>query len=932
MSGDGHRYIIGIDLGTTNSAVSYVDLAAERGESKGIRLFKIPQLTGPGEVSALPVLPSFCYLPGAYDISPDSIRLPWDADEPHFVGTLARDHGARVPARLVSSAKSWLCHSQADRRARILPWGADEEVPRISPVQATAAYLKHIRLAWNSRQGGDPDLYLENQFVILTVPASFDEVARDLTLEAAKLAGLGSPTLLEEPLAAFYSWLIQHEKNWREHIRPGELVLVCDVGGGTTDFTLITLRETEGSPRFERIAVGDHLILGGDNIDLALARHAEQQFESAGTLSGERWKTLCHLCREAKENILDQGAESETITLMGAGSSLIGGTRTARIDRETLEKLVLEGFFARVQPGKESQPAAPRKAISEFGLPYAADPVITRHIGFFLERHREDVRRFLGGRSVFPDLVLFNGGTLKSGLVQEQIRSAIRFWFGQEEADTPRVLENPNPDLAVALGASYYGLVKKGAGVRVGSGSPRSYYLGFTRSGRDGETEKSAICLVERGVDEGTRLRLPEELKFEVLTNQPVRFALHSSSYRSGDRCGDIVSVDETMTPLPPLQTVIQFGSRAKRTTIPVAVEAEYTEMGVLALWCRSLSSSHRWRLQFQLREADQRAPVGGAEVYEAERVEAAKEAVQDAFAEAAAPGKLSRLIKDLAAAVERPKEKWPLGFIRELADQLLDLMENRRFSAEHEIRWLNLCGFCLRPGFGDGMDAQRIQALWRIYKKGVVFQKNPQVKAEWWILWRRVAGGLSAGQQRQVFQDIRPLVLPKKTAKVRLESQERLEIWMAAANMERLMAKDKADLGRRLVAGLHPGKTRPQYIWALSRLGAREPLYGPVDRVVSPEEASRWIEALLDLEWKNPKPVAAALAQLARKTGDRARDIEEDLRQRVVAYLTRHDITAPIRYVTQAVALGEQDETTVFGESLPSGILLKSEPASSPG
>ena len=922
MAGE-QRYIIGIDLGTTNSAVSYVDLEAEASKNRGIKLFKIQQLTGLGEVSALAVLPSFCYLPGKYDISEDAIKLPWQADAAHFVGTLARDHGAKIPSRLVASAKSWLCHSQADRRARILPWGAGEEIPKISPIEATAAYLRHIRLAWNSRQGDNDDLYLENQMVMITVPASFDEVARDLTIEAANLAGIKQVTLLEEPLAAFYSWLIKHEKNWRDYIHPGELVLVCDVGGGTTDFTLITLRETEGSPRFERIAVGDHLILGGDNIDLALARYVEQQFNNPQPLSNERWKTLCHLCRQAKENILNQGTDAETITMMGEGTSLIGGTLTAKLDRETLERIVLEGFFALADPSEQTG-QGPKKGISEFGLPYESEPAITRHIGTFLEKHKADIHHFLGERSAFPDVILFNGGTLKSRLVQEKVREAIRHWFDIDSQQAPRVLENPNPDLAVALGAAYYGLVKTGKGVRVGSGSPRSYYLGFTRTTEDAKTEKAAICLVERGVDEGTTISLPEDRKFEVLTNQPVSFELYSSSFRSGDRCGDVLPIDETLTPLPPLQTVIQFGQKGKKTTLPVAIEAEYTEMGVLALWCRSLSSNHRWRLQFQLRDTEAAQTVGETEVFEAERVDRAIHALHRAFAKDATPAEVSGVMKTIAKIVARPKEKWPLGFIRQLADEALGLSEARKSSAEHEIRWLNLTGFCLRPGLGDGMDGQRMKALWKLYKPGVTFKRNAQAKAEWWILWRRVAAGLNSGQQRQIFQDIRPLLLPKKNARVRLEPQERLELWMAAANLERLMVKDKIELGRQLLAELHPKKTKPQFLWALSRIGAREMLYGPVDRVIPPDEVAGWIKKLLQKEWKNPKPLGAALSLMARKTGDRARDIPSDFEEQVVDYLRRHEMTDHIEPITRVMSFEKQDETEIFGESLPVGIVLQ--------
>lgn len=920
-----YRYIVGIDLGTTNSAVSYADLQGRQAKDRGIRLFKIPQLAAPGEIHAMPVLPSFCYIPGTYDIAADEIRLPWKTDEASFVGTLARDHGAKVPSRLVSSAKSWLCHSQADRRSRILPWGAGEDIPKISPVQATSAYLKHIRHAWNSRQGDDEELYLENQMVIITVPASFDEAARDLTIEAAGNAGLKNITLLEEPLAAFYSWLIRHEKNWRDFISPGELVLVCDVGGGTTDFTLITLRETEGSPRFERIAVGDHLILGGDNIDLALARHIEQQFPKSSSLGGERWKTLCHLCRQAKENILNQGAEQETITLMGEGSSLIGGTLTASLDRENLEDIVLEGFFPFASP--EEKPAvSARKGISEFGLPYESDPAITRHIGSFLEKHRDAVLSFLGEHSCFPDLVLFNGGTLKPGIIQQRILEAVGFWFGREKKDLPRVLENADPDLAVALGGSYYGLVKTGRGVRVGSGSPRSYYLGFTRRDSVGNEEKAAVCLVERGVDEGTLISLPEDRKFEVLANQPARFELYSSSYRSGDRCGDVIPVDETLTPLPPLQTVVEFGRKAKKAALPVSIEAEYTETGVLALWCRSLSSSHRWRLQFQLRDTGPAEPVSDREVFEAETVESAKKIIRSAFSSDSSGPELSGAVRAVSEAVSRSRENWPLTFIRTLSDELLDLSDSRRTSAEHELRWLNLTGFCLRPGFGDGMDGRRIKTLWKIYRSGVFFRKNVQVKAEWWILWRRTAGGLSSGQQRQIFQDIRSSLLPKKNVKVRLEPQERLEMWMALANMERLMAKDKTELGRQLLSELHPKKSRPQFFWALSRIGAREGLYGPVDRVVSPDEVSVWIKKLMETDWKNPGPVCRALSVMARKTGDRMRDIEPELEQETAGYLEEKGMPELARFVREPAELEKKDEDAMFGESLPVGIVMREE------
>ncbi|MFP4668785.1 MAG: Hsp70 family protein [Desulfobacterales bacterium] len=919
-------YIIGIDLGTTNSAVSFVNLEAGEDKDRKIRLFEVPQLTGAGEVEQMPVLPSFCYLPGNYDVDSESIRLPWDAGgQPSFVvGTFARDHGAKVPARLVSSAKSWLCHGRVDRRARILPWGAGEKLPGISPVEATAAYLSHIRKAWNHAQS-EEDRYMENQYLIITVPASFDEVARDLTLEAAKRAGLEDVILLEEPLSAFYSWLILHENDWRDHISPGELVLVCDVGGGTADFTLITLRETEGTPRFERIAVGDHMILGGDNIDQAIARHVEKQFGKGANLTYDRWNTLCHLCRQAKENILNQGKQSETITMMGGGSRLIGGTLKAGIDSSTLEQIVLEQFFPLVAGQKEEEEEAKSKTetISESGLPYEPDTAVTRHIARFLERHHKETESFLGSRSVFPDLILFNGGSLKAGIVQERIRQALRFWFGETDESRPGVLENRDPDLAVALGASYYGLVKQGRGVSVGSGSPRAYYLGIGNlSGR--KEERQAICVVERGMDEGTRTALTDN-KFEVIANRPVSFELYSSSYRSGDRTGDLVDVDETMTRLPPIQTVIQFGRKGAEAEIPVQVEAEYTETGVLALWCRSLSTQHRWQLRFQLRQMQHTQPeVSETEVFDASVLDEAVSAVDLAFSRDSSEEKLSGLVRTISDIAARPRDDWPLSLLRTIADALLKRSPNRRYTPQHEIRWLNMTGFCLRPGFGDGLDSQRIKTLWKIYKSGVTFGKDRQARNEWWIMWRRVAGGLTAGQQKQFAQDLRALMIPKKGTKVKLPPQEKIEMWMAVANMERLAAAEKCVWGDALISELNPKKPKPQLFWALSRIGARQPLYGTVDRVVSPEKASEWAEFLMEQPWKHAGAAAAALCRIARRTGDRSRDLDEAVLSRAVKWLEACGAEKQTRVLKETVPVERDEQSAMFGESLPAGLILR--------
>jgi molecular chaperone DnaK (HSP70) len=919
------RYVVGIDLGTTNSAVAFVDMELQEPGKKRIATQKIPQLTGPAEISALPVLPSFLYIPGEYDLPKEAVVSPWGGAEPYFAGVFARDHGASVPSRLVASAKSWLVHDQVDRRARILPWGAGKEIRKVSPVEASAAYLMHIRNVWNRLRGEDEALWLENQLVVLTVPASFDEVARELTLEAARQAGLPKVILLEEPVAVFYSWLNRHEKDWKKRVKPDELILVCDVGGGTTDFTLIILGESRGVLRFERIAVGNHLILGGDNIDLALAAGIESTIQAGrSSLTGDQWKGLCQQCRQAKEVLLEGLAERFTVTLTGKGAKLIGGTMKATLDRATVERTVLEGFFPAVDAEPPGPPAA-RKGLTEFGLPYETEPAVTRHLGWFLDRHGEQIRNKLNREDHMPDLILFNGGSLKPIPVQRRIVDAIRHWFHRSEEHRPRILENPVPDQAVALGAAYYGLVKAGQGVRVGAGSPRSYYLGITSA--DGETrdaeKEMAICLVERGMEEGSDITL-EDRQFEVLTNRPVKFSLYSSSFRAGSRSGEVIPVDDTLTPMPPLKTVVEYGKKGVQKQIPVRIEARYTEVGTLALWCRSAVSDHRWQLQFQLRDAPEAMDISEEAVLETSVVQDVLGAVKSALAADSDPSLLENLVNELERITGRDKTRWPLGLIRQMADVLLELQQRRGTSPRHEARWMNLTGFCLRPGYGTGSDPHRVQRLFKLYGAGLIFANKPPVRNEWWILWRRVAGGLKTGHQQLISQELSPIMMPKKGRKVKLHRQEQIEIWMAVANMERMGVEEKRKWGRRLMDEIGPKKTPRQLFWALGRIGARRPLYGPADRVLPPEEVSEWIERLLAVDWPSPQPIAAALTQLARRTGDRVRDLDDALMDRVIDRLARHATPEnELRPLQEAIHYSRSEKQVVFGEDLPEGLVL---------
>jgi len=918
-----YRYIIGIDLGTTNSAVSYVDLSDESIAKPQIQIFRIPQLTAPSEISRLPVLPSFLYIAGEYDIDIESMQLPWDQSPSRITGAYARDHGKKVPSRLVLSSKSWLCHDRVDRKAPILPWGSDQGVKKVSPVEASSAYLNHIRNAWNERMSEDEDSWLEYQMVIITVPASFDEVARDLTIEAARLAGISNVILLEEPLAAFYSWLGRHENEWHQLVDPGNLILVCDVGGGTTDFTLISLQEIDDNQRFERIAVGDHLILGGDNIDLALGRYIADKMQgpSGKQLNLERWQSLCHQCREAKEAILSDAISSKAITLIGEGRSLIANTLSSELDKAAIEKIVLDGFFPVINPS-DSQPVSnlsKRKGITEFGLPYEQEPAITKHLCQFLANHQKDLPDSMKASGVRqPDVILFNGGSLKPTWVQNRICESIQTWSASTE--TPKILKNPEPFLAVAVGASYYGLVKMGHGVRVGSGSARSYYLGV-----DTQQGRQAICIVERGQEEGSTATFADNA-FEVLANQPVRFDLYSSSYRSGDQPGTFFQVDESFSLLPPLQTVIQYGKRAAQKQLPVIIETEYSELGALSIWCKAKLTDHRWQLRFELRDKIKQQEVKSLETFENSQIEQIREAVRDVFSTSLekSPEKLTQTISDL---VDRPKEDWPLSLLRELGDELISLKKQRSISSHHESRWLNLTGYALRPGFGDPLDEHRMLQLWKLYKPGPQNARNPQVLTEWWIFWRRISGGLTAGQQRQFIQDLKPLFKGKKSSTRKILPQERIELWMAIANLERLTGEDKIDWAQRLINEMTPKKAKQQHWWALSRLCARELLFGPVDRVINKNSVQKWIEWIMGQEWRNIKPVCSAIAQMARKTGDRKRDFEDAFQKKVIDWMVSQSAEKRhIQYLCEVVTVSQNEEKAIFGESLPSGLRLYSE------
>ena len=876
---------VGIDLGTTNSALAYIDeREAEDRDFPPIHIFETPQLVAPGRSEPRRTLPSFLFL-----------------EEGQPVGVYAREQGALVPTKLVHSAKSWLSNPDVDRTAKILPWASPETGRVLSPVEVSSRFLATFRDAWEKVK----HLPLAEQDIVLTVPASFDEEARELTVMAAEQAGLAKLTLLEEPAAAFYSWIANNLAQSRKLLFDGQIVLVCDVGGGTSDFSLIRVERQGDLVNFTRTAVGKHLLLGGDNLDLTIAWLVETKL--GAQLSIRQRSGLRRQCTTAKERLLsDPELKSVEITVLGTGSSLIGKALKTEVLREEALELALEGFLPITERGdmpKEEK----RSLFRELGLPYVSDPAVTRHLNAFLES---------AGQT--PDAILFNGGFFIPEILRQRVADAVGHWYGKR----PEILENRDLDLAVAAGAAYYSYVRStGSGVLVRGGLPRTYYIGI-----GGQT---AVCLVPRGAEEGTTLEIDNDA-LQLVANKPVSFRLYSSLTRSEDRLGDVLDLAALGTDLhihAPLHAVIRFGKQAGERLVPVKLGARLTELGTLETWCESKISENRWRLQFELRKsAAEPAERKPAAVIGEQALSQALALVPAVFS----PGAKSPIMpEELPARLEQilglGKNSWPLSAIRQLADVFLGSADGRKKSPAYEARWLNLCGFCLRPGFGYPGDDWRIEQARRGYASGLQYANQVQGEIDWWIFWGRVAGGLNRNQQSDIYQRLSAFLLPRGGKKQRLNSSLLREMWRTAASLELLPAGTRTELGEALLRKVKAGDFRESELWCLSRLGARELFYGPINQVLPPAVAGRWAEVLLMLD----APGAAdTLAAIGRRTEDSTRD----LAPATFAAVRRRLESLPHagRYLAVLEGAEQRDEGTlgrIFGEELPSGLVLAGEP-----
>ncbi len=596
-------YIIGIDLGTTNSALAYLNTDDAPTETASVQLFRIPQLMNPGEVTDLDLLPSSLYIPGPGEFVEGALALPWSDNPDYITGMLARTRGMENSNRLVSSAKSWLSNQTANPTEPLLPLTAPDGVAKVSPLDASCQYLLHLRAAWDAAH---PEAKLEEQTVLITVPASFDAAARELTQRAAKLAGYPEVTIIEEPQSAFYAW-IERNPTWREKVKPGDLILVVDIGGGTTDFTLIAVTEQDGELQLERVAVGQHLLLGGDNMDLTVARYAEQQFAQRNVkLDSIQFHALWQQCRAAKEVLLsaDESAPTEqSLTILGRGTGLVGGTIRGKVTRDEVRNLLLEGFFP-VVPADVLPERPKRTALMEVGLNYAADPAVTKHLAQFLRKASS------GDKPAQPTHLLLNGGVLQAGAIEQRLLEVLNGWLGQSGAAavTELTTETKQADLmhSVARGAAYYGLARTGKGVRIRGGVPRSYYVGIESSlpavpGMPAPMK--ALAVVPFGLEEGSKVQLPQR-RFALVVGEPAEFRFLSSLSRKEDQPGALIEqIGDDIEELDPVEVFLPAHDEGSQGDIvPVTLESNVTETGMLELWCVA-SDGRRWKLEFNVRE-----------------------------------------------------------------------------------------------------------------------------------------------------------------------------------------------------------------------------------------------------------------------------------------------------------------------------------------
>ena len=929
------RFSIGIDLGTTNCALAFVPLT---GKAKS-EVLEIPQWEGLSEVTDFPALPSFLYLPE--EAAAAQIQSGKAGNEEWIVGRLARKKAAETPGRVVHSAKSWLCHHTTDRSARFLPWESNDIARdhKISPVRASALILSHLKGAWNSRFA-EAGAEFDSQEITITVPASFDAAAQRLTLMAAQEAGFPETIrLLEEPQATFYCWLERHDfatdlgsklpdgKDGTHHI------LVVDIGGGTSDFSLFELRSYSRSsgPGIKREAVSDHILLGGDNVDLAIAYLVEPRLiGERGGLSGTQWDDLVARCRDLKEKVLSSEGrpdENFAISLPGRGADLIVGSRTAQLTRGEIKAVLLDGFFP--ECGSQTYPYRTQAALKEWGLPYAPDCAVTRHLADFL-RGRPRV-----------DVILFNGGSLRPEFLRQRICQLVGKW---QAGLTPLALENADPDLAVARGAALFGKLVHRQTERIEAGAARAVFLEVVRARSPEIAERarpSLVCVLPRGASSEQRFDITS-LPLEVHTNRLARFRAYYSTRQDRSKAGDIVDWREAeFHALPPLETIITVADSDTgtiTTSLPVTLTASANALGLLEVSCVSADPRIRqsWRLEFNLRPHEQDGPgahraaaVSKASVHidpnvTAEALEAARMRIQRLFTRTRNQRDVltaTRVLRNLEQILEMPKSQWNAGLVRSLWPSLEGCMARRKESADHEEAWLILAGFLLRPGFGAAADKFRIDSLWRLRDHGLYFP-GKRIKCQEYILWRRVAGGLTRERQEQI--------LAPELEKIRTRKKLVPELVRLAGSLERVPKETKTELANLFIdiaSDLAREKKHcAPYLGALGHILSRAPLYAGPETILSPDVVERAYESFRTFDWTAPElaEMQTLFLRAARVIGSRSFDLPKALRHRIATKLENSGV-APQKTgkLKEFMPLGSSERISLHDESLPPGLIL---------
>ncbi|MBL8483696.1 MAG: Hsp70 family protein [Rhodocyclaceae bacterium] len=937
----GPRYAIGIDLGTTNCVLAYQDLAAREIRARALA---IPQAAALDSVVDAALLPSCFYFATGAELARG--QLDPMSGNPHgeacgyFIGQYARDRQDDAPGRVIHSAKSWLAHGGVDREAQILPFGSEDVAAdlKLSPVEASAAYLQYLQQAWDHAFARrDPACAFARQKIVITVPASFDEGAQALTRKAATLAGYPDDLrLLEEPQAAFYAWLGEHTGSAPKSAaarliealpalaQGAQSVLVVDMGGGTTDFSLFRIaqqKSTRGEPQIERIAASDHLLLGGDNLDLALAHLAERALLSDpdARLGRRQWQHLLPQARRLKERLLaedDPPGGKLYLSVPGAGANLFASALSAELDAGAARAALLDGFFPHTAAGTGPQRRA--GGLREIGLPYAADSAVSRHLAGFLR-----------GREV--DAVLYAGGSLRPAPLQRRLTDIIAGWQGR----TPAQLVLGDMSLAIAQGAARYAALGAQSKARIRGGYARSVYLELAR--RPGEALPTLVCVLPQGFEEGGSLRLAAPA-FDAVINRPVRFTAHTSNCRKEDQPGALVTLnDSDFHALPPLFTTLLPDGNAPDLrqgagqTLSVQLEVELTELGVLQLALHSADLDRRWQLEFNLRKPQAGAlpAAGQAAAPPSTAASAARGANLDAASALIdrfygrkqtleARDNVKSLPRELERLLGQPREDWNLSVLRGLWPALHPGITRRNRSLGHELTWLYLAGLMLRPGYGADLDPWRMAQLWECMRLGLAHRKEKSAQANWYMMWRRTAGGLAAEQQEQLFA----AALPQAKAAGGVEALR------LAGSLERVAPARKLELAEWLFARLLKADAArpPEYFWALARLLARVPLHAAADAVLPAPAVEQCFRRAADLDWRKNRldGLNAVFAAACRVTRDRALDVQDEVRARVLDKLRREQARPEqLRVLAEYCPVSESEKSEQFGEQLPAGLRL---------